>query len=423
MTVAPPNLDLGFVDDWVGSERPGVLSETDRLDLLRRLDRLETPCGSLTLRRAWPRDDGSLHLDYAAPGGGRVAAQWLPDHGARTEALRRTGAAAVLHPATGVLLQAGGADARLRSLAALMRQEGSRLVVHRPERRAVVRLADGDHVKVVRRGRSADLVTAADRAAAAGGTTFSVPAAIAHDSRRGTVRWQGIAAPTLADLWHRDTERTEDTEGTEDVEQAWRRTGLAVRALQSADPSGLPLHSAAQEVSTAERAVTAAVRWGLLPAGDRRDVHRDLLAGPAAPTGVLHRDLHDKQVLVDPERLWLLDTDTLAVGERALDVANVLAHLELRVAQAVASPAAAETARAALLDGLAADPLTLDRVGAHLRVARLRLAGVYAFRPGWRRLARRWYDAALAGAAPDLAGGAADVTGAAPDLPARGTVA
>lgn len=412
MNVAPPNLDLGFVDGGVGSERPGALRETDRLDLLRRLNRLETPCGSLTLRRAWPRDDGSLHLDYAAPGGGRVAAQWLPDHGARTEALRRTGAAAALHPATGVLLQAGGADARLRSLAALLRQEGSRLVVHRPERRAVVRLADGDHVKVVRRGRSADLVTAADRAAAAGGTTFSVPAVIAHDPRRGTVRWQGIAAPTLADLWHRDTERTEDTEDTEDVEdveQAWRRTGLAVRALQSADPSGLPLHSAAQEVATAERAVTAAVRWGLLPAGDRRDVHRDLLAGPAAPMGVLHRDLHDKQVLVEPERLWLLDTDTLAVGERALDVANVLAHLELRVAQAVASPAAAATARAALLDGLAADPLTLDRVGAHLRVARLRLAGVYAFRPGWRRLARRWYDAALAGAAPDL--------------PARGTVA
>ncbi len=46
---------------------------------------------------------------------------------------------------------------------------------------------------------------------------------------------------------------------------------------------------------------------------------------------LLHRDFFDKQVVVDADgRPGLLDFDTLAAGEAAVDVANMLVHLELR---------------------------------------------------------------------------------------------
>jgi Ser/Thr protein kinase RdoA (MazF antagonist) len=48
---------------------------------------------------------------------------------------------------------------------------------------------------------------------------------------------------------------------------------------------------------------------------------------PAAPPRALHRDFHPDQVLVDGERLWLLDLDLQAQGNGALDAGNFTAHL------------------------------------------------------------------------------------------------
>jgi aminoglycoside phosphotransferase (APT) family kinase protein len=44
------------------------------------------------------------------------------------------------------------------------------------------------------------------------------------------------------------------------------------------------------------------------------------------PTGV-HRDFYHDQVLVDRERLWLLDLDLYCLGDPGLDVGNFVAHL------------------------------------------------------------------------------------------------
>ncbi len=78
---------------------------------------------------------------------------------------------------------------------------------------------------------------------------------------------------------------------------------------------------------------------------------------------MLHRDLHDKQVVVGAH-IGLLDLDTLAVGERALDLANALAHLELRVDQGLMTAAAAGVARRAFLEGADPDPETRERIPA-----------------------------------------------------------
>ena len=48
---------------------------------------------------------------------------------------------------------------------------------------------------------------------------------------------------------------------------------------------------------------------------------------PIAPVGHLHRDFYGDQVLVDGDRLYLLDLDTYAVGEPVLDIGNAIGHV------------------------------------------------------------------------------------------------
>jgi aminoglycoside phosphotransferase (APT) family kinase protein len=48
---------------------------------------------------------------------------------------------------------------------------------------------------------------------------------------------------------------------------------------------------------------------------------------PAADPRGIHRDFHPGQVLIDGERLYLLDLDLYAAGDPALDVGNFLAHV------------------------------------------------------------------------------------------------
>ncbi|MCA8962484.1 MAG: aminoglycoside phosphotransferase family protein, partial [Planctomycetes bacterium] len=55
------------------------------------------------------------------------------------------------------------------------------------------------------------------------------------------------------------------------------------------------------------------------------------LANTASDDRVLcHRDFHDKQVLIDGDRVGLIDFDLAALGPRALDVGNMIAHIRLR---------------------------------------------------------------------------------------------
>jgi len=103
----------------------------------------------------------------------------------------------------------------------------------------------------------------------------------------------------------------------------------------------------------------------------------------------VHRDLHVKQVLVTADgEVGVLDLDTLAKGDPAVDVANFLAHLELRSLQGHYSPDRAGLAAAAFVDGYRPDRALRARLTAYTAATRVRLACVYAFRPRWRHLAR-----------------------------------
>ena len=61
-------------------------------------------------------------------------------------------------------------------------------------------------------------------------------------------------------------------------------------------------------------------------------VVRELLAAPPVGMGPVHAELHDRQVLSGLENgVGVVDWDTLARGEAALDLANLLVHLHLQL--------------------------------------------------------------------------------------------
>lgn len=343
------------------------------------------------LVRAWPRGRDHALLELAAEDGTTVAAQWFGDPAALAAAARTAPAPA--HVAGDVLLQPGGADARLRALPRVLAEDGARLVAHRPGRRAVVRLsgADGtarEFVKVVRPSKAEDLARRGALVSALIGEEVRVPRlADGSEPERGVLRWSVVPGATLHDL---------GASGEWSASQAWtawHTAGRAVARLHSAPAEHVTArHGATDELTALAAFLDPAVAHGLLDADlvarARERVTAELEAGTggSAP-GVLHRDLHDKQLLLDHAgTVGMIDVDTLAVGERALDVANLLVHLELREAQGVLAPAPAAAAGAGFLAGLDAD-LPADRVAAYTRATRLRLAGVYAFRPQWRAVA------------------------------------
>ncbi|MCM3661473.1 aminoglycoside phosphotransferase family protein [Georgenia satyanarayanai] len=341
------------------------------------------------LVRAWPRGTGHALLELAAEDGTTVAGQWFADPAALDSAAATTPAPARV--AGDVLLQPGGADARLRALPEVLAEDGARLVAHRPGRRAVVRLGaqDGsarEFAKVVRGSRAAGLARRGSLVAELVGDVVPVPRLLdTADVGRGILRWSVVPGRTFHDLGA-------DEWAPEKARRAWEAAGRAVRHLHEAPRDRVTArHGATEELGAAADWLRPAVAHGLLdPALVTRataHVTAALERVPAdPPLGVLHRDLHDKQLLLDDAgTVGMIDVDTLAVGERALDVANLLVHLELRQAQGLLTPGVAAAARAGFLAGVGEVPG--DRVDAYALATRLRLAGVYAFRPPWRKVA------------------------------------
>ncbi len=363
---------------------------------LRALTEIECPASGriLHLRRAWPRRPGHLLLEYR-DGDSSVAGQWFADSDrlrAVAEQTARVSPDAVrCHAEAGVLLQRRGADRRLPALADVVTDGAATLVVHRPERRAVVRRTRSGattYVKMVRPGRalpgSAEL------------PGVRVPVVLAAAPHRGMVEHAELAGRALHDLLR---DAGSGSGRTDTVSRAFGAVGRTVRALHDCTPpAGLPIHQADCEVAITARWVDQALAHGVLDPLDRVRA-ADALATLATTLGglassptltLVHRDLHDKQiVVVDEDDAGILDLDTLAVGDPAIDVANLLVHLELRMMQGHCRSEVAGVAGDAFLEGYRADGGLRGRIDAYATATRLRLACVYAFRPCWQDVAAR----------------------------------
>ena len=152
-----------------------------------------------------------------------------------------------------------------------------------------------------------------------------------------------------------------------------------IRDLSHADSnSDLPVRDLTTERDSAVRSIRTATDF--LPELEELIAPLEALAIPELPTGgVIHGDLHDKQIFLSGESVRLIDAESLANGSALIDATNLAEHLRLRGFQGCAT-APKSAARLLTRLGLDADD---EVVRLSRALVRARLAGVYARRPWW----------------------------------------
>ncbi|MFC7621882.1 phosphotransferase family protein [Microlunatus sp. GCM10028923] len=325
----------------------------------------------LRLVRSWPRGADRLLLDLVDHDHRRLAGQWL------ATPRRAAGIAAATPGSRAVgpfVLQPAGADRRLPAVVRRLQWPGATLLGHRPERRAVLREADGSFTKIVRPDRWRRLV---DTTRLAESLPLATPAVLGADRAEASVTTAALPGRALTELLNDPA-----------AAEACRATGRTLAALHRLDPATTTAGRAAPAAHdlSAERAVTA--HWQRLaddyaaprPDWRPRRLPRGTLAEPTTRLALIHRDLHDGQILInDHGEAGLIDFDLIAVGDPALDLANLIAHLELRADQGVIIDP--EPLIEAVLNGYRPSPALRTRLPGYLALARDRLDAVYAFRP------------------------------------------
>jgi len=315
------------------------------------------------IRRAWPGRNGSITFELAAPAG-----------------KLRAGSA---NRAGEVWITGYASDPKLPELTPDL---VGRLVVHRLHRRAVV-LTHDRAVKFTRRGRAnAVAVQSSQVAELCDGSGIAAARVLTHSPSR--VELALLPGRTLHGLGG-------------DALPGWRRFAETWPGLVSR-PAGLPEHTGADEANVLWQWFERAREHRALPLLDRLGAEvvgtcQQLTSGDDGTRVLTHRDLHDKQLLWDGDALGLLDLDTAARGEAALDLGNLWAHVELRHAQGSLGAQDRDHVLELLLGDLAASlPATPGRLAVYHRAARLRLAFVYAFRPRSAGWLPRWVEETLA---------------------------
>lgn len=337
------------------------------------------------VKRAWPGKQGELTFEATERDTGRIRAGRMREDGT-------------------VEAAAYCEDPKLANLAEAAR--GGELLVHRYGRRAVIRSTDPSapqsFTKVLRPGKAVPAARAhKDASALAAGSGVVVPQVLAESA--GSITLSTVPGKDLhllgRQVWAARQRQDNDGAAAARWTLAWRFFGQDWPRFARPVAAGIPSYSAEDECATVEKWAAQARQFGTLAVGERQlgeavDHVQELLLGSAAQAPVLaHRDLHDKQILFDPKQrsLGLIDCDTLALAEPALDLANLLVHLEFRCHQGLLHPAAAATAKAEVrrtAEQMGVDP---RRIAAYSAASALRLACVYSFRPPCRRLADAWF--------------------------------
>lgn len=286
------------------------------------------------------------------------------------------------HDDRGLIERFPASDPKVLLAGRLAHTSDWRVLSYRPSRRMVVRVEREGGPLVIkghkkgRSGKAAANQRIAEDAMARG--AFRVPKMLLHEPEREAMAFEWLAG--------------REVELDSACEVHYRRLGEELRVFQE-DPAAreLKTHMLADEFEVLAK-WRAKVRTAgeELPAG-WDEVHERLAVAartlPGAELGLAHRDLHDRQVHAVDGRVALLDFDLLCRADVALDPANLVTHLEWRVAQELhgASEASVRAARAAFLAGLArtGTPGFGARFAFWSAAASLRLALVYRLRPRW----------------------------------------
>lgn len=334
------------------------------------------------VRRSWPdKASGEYTLEVRAAAGHK-------EPGVRAGHLRQ-----------GVFEEVPLNDPKLPSLAE-ERPKGT-VLVHRAHHRAVID-AGGQYVKVLRRGRAAQVAEHHTDATAVAGGFFETPHLlrasndmVAFSSLSGRSFYELGQDRTISDadfaaIWH-------------GWAQAWTAVVLASRGLGSRSLlECFPLRPP-------EAQAVEVRRWASLwlthsegiadAAASRAELQaqldaalRGLLSSRPDPLGWSHGDLHDKQLLGTPGTgtPGLLDFDETCQAEPAMDLANLDVHLELRRLQHVLTGPRYRIAHREILATAQELHISPERFAAQAACTRLRVACMYSFRPPWGEGAVRY---------------------------------
>ncbi len=210
-------------------------------------ERLHLPTNRLVLRRAWPRSGDHLTLEYGGDGETRVVGRWFREAAQLEEVaakvargVRGAPAGVARLPRQQVMLLAGGADHRLPGLAPLVAQPGATLLVHRPERRAVLRLEAGGptlYAKVVRPARVLALARAHQTVERLAAGRFLTPRLLKVDEVGGALFLSALPGLPLSEIREPAA-----------LLPAARAAGRALRLLHATPvPASVAAHTAASE--------------------------------------------------------------------------------------------------------------------------------------------------------------------------------
>jgi len=382
---------------------PDLAIEPPPSDLLLRLINGDLPelADAQVTRMHFPRGRPvQIHFRDAS---GAWIAEWI-GQGAPTrirseaERMEGLGQSAELRagPVSGLVTRAPGADAKLPALrlvhdAAFAETTLTRLglagpfridlVAHRLGKRAVLRIrhAGGTAYARLRAPGATQARLAADRhrllwQALQGEGRLVMPEPLGQDATLGLSLYRALQG---------GTPRFRSLRGFVEAEAI----GHAIRALHSCRLD-LPTHSIGDEIGTLRdwlarlAALDATTAARIAPRIDRLEA--ELAALPEVAPVVCHRDLHEGQVLIRAGRAGIMDFDTLRLGDPALDLGNLQAHLVLMGLREGRSLAAFVTASERLFPGIPLTRIALWRQAALLRLALMLsfTAEAAAIRPG-----------------------------------------
>ncbi|MGA1076186.1 MAG: phosphotransferase, partial [Ilumatobacteraceae bacterium] len=233
---------------------------------------------------------------------------------------------AVIHE-QGIEQRSPFTDPELEALGDLL--EDGTLRSYRPGRRAVVATADG-YAKVIRRRRAPDVAArwaAVATAVDAAGAPVNIPR-LTSASRvgDGVLALDTVPGRSLHDFL---VERGPSLDRIVAVRAAIE----VVTRFHSAPVDGLGLPVASSGGSTEEW--VEVLRRVHPPLADAHDRVSGLFGEPP-PSDVIalvHGDLHDRNVLLDGGRGGIIDLDGVGIGDPAIDVGNLAAHVFLRALQ------------------------------------------------------------------------------------------
>lgn len=193
-------------------------------------------------------------------------------------------------------------------------------------------------------------------------------------------------------LWeHQPGVSVHDLLDTSGVSVAVEIAGRCLGELHQSPVDWSRIHDRRREVATLRSWIKAVATADVVRGGHLYRILQHLVewepeVGRFVPS---HRDFFDKQLLIDDHEGGLLDLETASRAEAELDVANFLAHLELRLLQGYQLDIGDLSERFVESYGGRGRGLSRDRLRWYRASTMLRLACVYFFRTGSLELSSR----------------------------------